>query len=268
MAFALADRVKFTTATTGTGTITVSAAVAGYVTPAGSGQLADADVVPIFIEGAAGAWEHSLATLGSTQTTLTRVLRKSSTGSLLNLSGTSTVFIDPGAADLGGMALLSHVSAVAATDAIVDTTFDATYSAYRLIGRNIHASVSTNLECRMKIGGSYISTGSYYGHLIKPTFTADTYVGLKNQGNSSMNIISNIRATASDASHFVMDIIGDPTNTASAKAVNWNGFSGENYIPAIGVGVCATVGALTGLKFFGGVGTLTGEFYLYGIKPS
>jgi hypothetical protein len=164
MAFALADRVKFTTATTGTGTITVSAAVAGYVTPAGSGQLADADVVPIFIEGAAGAWEHSLATLGSTQTTLTRVLRKSSTGSLLNLSGTSTVFIDPGAADLAMKVVASYtVSSPAATIIFTDLpqTYSALYMVCDQVSHNNGSATFLNFDLSINNGSSYAGTATY-----------------------------------------------------------------------------------------------------------
>jgi hypothetical protein len=89
----LANRCKFTTATTGTGTITVGAASSGYRTPAQAPNIADGDVVRLWIEDGT-AWEESLATLGGTKTTLARTLVDSSTGSLLNLSGSATCFID------------------------------------------------------------------------------------------------------------------------------------------------------------------------------
>jgi hypothetical protein len=95
----LANRVKQATATTGTGTITLGAASSGFQTAASAANLADGDTVPYFIENGT-AWEHGAGVLGSTRTTLTRVLRESSTGALLNLAGTSTVFIAPGHLDL------------------------------------------------------------------------------------------------------------------------------------------------------------------------
>ena len=68
-----ANRVRFTTSTTGTGTITVLAAVAGYRAPASSTRIADGDVVRLWIENGT-EWEESLATLGASKTTLTRTL--------------------------------------------------------------------------------------------------------------------------------------------------------------------------------------------------
>jgi hypothetical protein len=96
----LANRVRFTTATTGTGTITAGAAVSGFRDPAGDSNLADADTVAYFIEDGT-AWEHGTGVLASTKTTMTRVLRESSTGALLNLSGSAVVFLSPGRIDLG-----------------------------------------------------------------------------------------------------------------------------------------------------------------------
>jgi hypothetical protein len=94
----LANRVRFTTATTGTGTITAGAAVAGFRDPAGDSNLADGDSVAYFIEDGT-AWEHGTGVLASTKTTMTRVLRESSTGALLNLSGSAEVFLEPGRID-------------------------------------------------------------------------------------------------------------------------------------------------------------------------
>jgi hypothetical protein len=96
-----ANRVRFTTATTGTGTITVGSAVSKYRTPASAPNLADGDVVRLWIEDGT-AWEESLATLGSSKTTLTRTLVESSTGSLLNLSGSAEAFIGASERDIIG----------------------------------------------------------------------------------------------------------------------------------------------------------------------
>jgi hypothetical protein len=99
VAHKLANLVGFTTATTGTGTVTVGSALTGLRTPASDSTLADGDTVAFFIKDGT-AWEHSTGVLGSTKTTLTRVLRASSTGSLLSLSGSAEIRLMPGAADL------------------------------------------------------------------------------------------------------------------------------------------------------------------------
>ena len=94
----LVNRAKMTTATTGTGTITLGAAVTGYQTFASAG-VANADVVSYVIEDGT-AWEIGTGTYTSSGTTLSRTLVQSSTGSLLNLTGNATVYVAALAADI------------------------------------------------------------------------------------------------------------------------------------------------------------------------
>jgi hypothetical protein len=96
----LYNRAGVTTATTGTGTITLGSAIAsgapinscGYATFASAG-VADGEIVSYLILDSNGAWEYGTGTYSSSGTTLARTLGASSTGSLLNLSGSSQVFI-------------------------------------------------------------------------------------------------------------------------------------------------------------------------------
>lgn len=85
------NRAQVATATTGTGTITLGAAVSGYQTFAAAG-LVTGNVVSYVIEDGT-AWEIGSGTFTSTGPTLTRTLVQSSTGSLLNLSGNARVFV-------------------------------------------------------------------------------------------------------------------------------------------------------------------------------
>jgi hypothetical protein len=93
----LADLVQQFTATTGTGTVTLGAAVTGFRTVAGAG-IADGVVVSYVIQDGTNR-ETGTGTVGSSGTTLTRTLLASSTGSLLNLSGSAVVGIAPNAVD-------------------------------------------------------------------------------------------------------------------------------------------------------------------------
>ena len=94
------------TSTTGTGTITLGSAESGYQTFAAAG-VANADVVRYVIEDGT-AWEIGTGTYTATGTTLSRTLGESSTGSLLSLTGSATVFIGATAEDIPALSLYAE----------------------------------------------------------------------------------------------------------------------------------------------------------------
>jgi hypothetical protein len=83
------DRVYVNTATTGTGAVTPGAAVSSLWQTFAAGGAVASDPVDILILDTGNAWEISTGTYNGT--TITRTLVKSSTGSLLNLSGSATI---------------------------------------------------------------------------------------------------------------------------------------------------------------------------------
>lgn len=96
MAFVVADRVKESTATTGTGTLTLGGAGTGYQTfSAGIG--ANNTTYYAIASGSSSEWEVGVGTVGAGGTTLTRdsVIASSNANSLVNFSaGTKDVFCD------------------------------------------------------------------------------------------------------------------------------------------------------------------------------
>jgi hypothetical protein len=93
MALVLADRVKETTTTTGTGTVTLLGASTGYQSFA---VVGNGNITYYTIAAQTGSeWEVGVGTYTSSGTTLSRdtVLASSNSGSLVNFSaGTKDVF--------------------------------------------------------------------------------------------------------------------------------------------------------------------------------
>src|SRR5262245_7318072 len=88
----LFNLARMTTATTGTGTITLGSAVSGYLTFAGAG-VANADVVAYGIIDGANS-EVGTGTYTSVGTTLSRTVTKSTNSdAAISLSGNAQVFI-------------------------------------------------------------------------------------------------------------------------------------------------------------------------------
>ncbi|MFZ9959157.1 MAG: hypothetical protein ACO3GP_02100 [Candidatus Limnocylindrus sp.] len=95
----LVNRAKMDTATTGTGTITLGSAVAGYQTFAAAG-VTDGDVVRYVIEDGT-AWEVGYGAYTASGTTLSRtVMESSNSDAAINLSGSAAVFIGAAAEDV------------------------------------------------------------------------------------------------------------------------------------------------------------------------
>jgi hypothetical protein len=94
MAFVLADRVKETTTTTGTGTVTLLGASTGYQS---FSAIGNGNTTYYTIAGQTGSeWEVGIGTYTSSGTTLARttVISSSNAGALVNFSaGTKDVFV-------------------------------------------------------------------------------------------------------------------------------------------------------------------------------
>src|SRR3979409_2301963 len=95
----LYNLARMTTATTGTGTITLGAAVSGFLSFAGAG-VANGEVVAYGIKDGANS-EVGTGTYTSSGTTLTRNVTTSTNGnSAISLSGAAEVFVTARADDL------------------------------------------------------------------------------------------------------------------------------------------------------------------------
>jgi hypothetical protein len=106
MSFILSNRTKEITTTTGTGTITLGGAVTGF--QPFSSVLSNGDQCYYTLQSVdsvgnpVGAWEIGVGLYNTAANTLTRTLAASSTGSLINLSGLTQIWVDQPAGVAGG----------------------------------------------------------------------------------------------------------------------------------------------------------------------
>ena len=130
MALVVKDRVRETTSTTGTGTLTLAGAAAGF--QSFSSALSDGDTTYYAIsEGSTGEWEVGIGTFTASGTTLSRdtVLSSSNSGSKISLTDVADVFITQPAGkaayfDANGDLILNQdptTALMAATKEYVDT---------------------------------------------------------------------------------------------------------------------------------------------------
>lgn len=124
MAFILADRVRETSATTGTGSFTLDGAVTGFQSFDAVLNTADTTYYTIALQGAT-EWEVGIGTFTAPSTLArTTILSSSNSGSAVNFSaGTKDVFITLPASRAGASYTVFSYTATAS-----QTTFAATYT--------------------------------------------------------------------------------------------------------------------------------------------
>ena len=120
----LVNRAKMTTATTGTGTITLGSAVDGFQTFTAAG-VSNGETVRYCIEDGTSSFELGSGVFTASGTTLTRVVSESSnSNNAINLSGDAIVFITAIAADIQPTTFTTTVFTATANQ----TTFSVSYT--------------------------------------------------------------------------------------------------------------------------------------------
>jgi hypothetical protein len=197
-----------------------------------------------------------------------QVTTAGTTGQVLTSNGAG---VDPTfQASTASLILLSTVAASSSATVDIETTFDDTYDAYMLVISGLTVSDdAANVLARLKIGGSYIGTATYDGHLIQVSGAASTYAGASLAGGQSVRLVTAVGSAASACANIIV-YIHNPESTAFAKGIHWQGnyvSSVPNYAHCAGAGYNTGTAAMTGIRFLPDAGTfLAGTFRLYGIK--
>ena len=208
MAITLGNRIKVSTSTTGTGTITLGSAETGYQTFA-NGGISDGDEVRFVIEDGT-AFEISKGTYTHSGTTLSRTLLESTTGALLNLSGDAKVFVTAAADDLilkDGGTFTGDVIFDGAT-AGYDIVFDRSDNALEFAD-NTKAKFGTGADLEIyHFGNSYINNAAG---------VSDLYI--RNSCNDYDVKIQTDNGSGGIANYFVAD------GSTGAAELHWGDYS-------------------------------------------
>jgi hypothetical protein len=269
------DLVYFTTATTGTGSITVGSAIAGAQTPASAGAV-DGDVVSYAIKDGSN-YETGSGTLSSTATVLSRdtVYTSSNSGSKITLSGNAQVNFCVLATDVGGktgigdVVKLAQVITTGSQTTVDFSSIPAGYSSLKVVWMAQDSSGGTTVSSLyMKINndataGDY--TSSARNAVVNDSNAASSigssssggWVGSTvNSGTTNSVSVGDILLPSYDGTTFHKDVIGQcygDSTTAAGDLIHF-GFRWKS---------TAAINRLT----FGGVTFTDGsKFTLYGVK--
>jgi len=214
MANVLANRARMSTATTGTGTITLGSAETGYQSFADAG-INDADVVSYFIEEDS-SWEVGTGTYTSSGTTLTRTVTESSNGgSAIVLSGSAIVTIGLRAEDV------KNLISASSTDTLTNKTINTASNTITVVEADI-----SDLQSYYAPGGTDV-----------PVADGGTGASTASDARTNLGLAIGSNVQAYDAG--LTDIAGlavTDGNIIVGNGANWVAESGATARTSLGVG--------------------------------
>ena len=198
-------------------------------------------------------------TLPSADGTANQVLQTNGSGTL-SFATISSDFV-----------LLATTDASASSSVSFDGYFSSTYKNYRLIFSTVKSSANTQLFMRVRKSNAD-QTGANYSYAYAHSYRSASASGVDqftgwNSTSVELDIFNNNGTNG--RRNGCLDIF-DPLNTDGWKAIYYYGFNHQNddQVDCLNGGIFyKQTGALSGLSFYLGTGTITsGNFKLYGIK--
>lgn len=248
MALVVKDRVKETTSTTGTGTLTLGGAVTGFQTFTSVLSNSDTTYYAIF-ESSTGQFEVGLGTFTSSGTTLARttVLESSNSGNAINLTaGAADVFITQPAEKAVYLDASGHIAAAdgrnvtnvaASTATTAGTVTTAAQPNITSVGTLTGLDINGDLNA---VDNIVLATAMYHegdtdtflsfgsgGDSINLVTGSSTRLTATNSGVTINDITIN-GSTISDAGTFTIDVGGEIELDASSGTVRFEN-SGTRY---------------------------------------
>lgn len=192
-------------------------------------------------------------------------------GNVLTSNGTTWT---SAAAATGALVFLSSVTASNSSTIDLETGISSTYKQYMIVVSGyIPATGGTNLFCRMRISGTYQTSGYQY-FLFRPSSNSSTVTVSNGTSQSEIVILSNQNGSGQNTG--VVIYANNPAYTPSnpnstSHMIYWKGASdGGNIQMAHGSGgFGGATAAVTGYRFLSSSGNISaGTFSLYGIANS
>jgi hypothetical protein len=216
MALVLKDRVRETTATQGTGTVTLAGAVAGFQSFSAIGD-ANTTYYTINLPGV-NEWEVGIGTYTASGTTLSRdtVLSSSNSGNLVNFSaGTKDVFCTYPA----GRSVYYDTATNVTLNTLAATTIDTT----NLEVTNVKAKDGTAaIAIADSTGAVSISTNVTLGDASTDTVQVNGYMGVGGAASGAYNILARGSTTSGSNQYSIGStaVLSGTTHSAAFLASN------------------------------------------------